>query len=58
MDNLTKNIKRYRLMRGMDQDEVAGRLSMSRVTYSKLENGKVKVTDDLLYQLFIRFKLS
>lgn len=55
MDNLTKNIKRYRLMRGMDQDEVAGRLSMSRVTYSKLENGKVKVTDDLLYQLSLVF---
>lgn len=51
MDDLAKNIKRYRLMRGMDQDAVAGRLGISRVTYSKIENGKGKVTDDQFYRL-------
>jgi len=48
--NLIRNIKRYRLMRGMDQEKIAGLLGISRVTYSKLENGKVKVSDDMFYQ--------
>lgn len=51
MDDLTRNIKRFRLMRGYDQDRMAGLLGISRVTYSKLENGKSKVTDDLFYRL-------
>ena len=51
MDDLTKNIKRFRLMRGYDQDRMSGLLGISRVTYSKLENGKSKVTDDLFYQI-------
>ena len=51
MDDLTRNIKRFRLMRGYDQDRMAGLLGISRVTYSKLENGKSRVTDDLFYQL-------
>lgn len=51
MENLIKNIRRYRVMRGIDQDEIADRLNMSRVTYSKLENGKVRVSDDVFYQI-------
>ena len=50
IENLVRNIKRYRLMRGMDQERIAGLLGISRVTYSKLENGKVKVSDDMFYQ--------
>ena len=50
IDNLARNIKRYRLMRGMDQERIAGLLGISRVTYSKLENGKANVSDDLFYQ--------
>ena len=51
MDDLTRNIKRLRLIRGFDQDRMAGLLGVSRVTYSKLENGKSKFSDDLFYQL-------
>lgn len=51
MDDLTKNIKRFRLIRGFDQDRMAGLLGISRVTYSKIENGRSKVTDDLFYRL-------
>lgn len=50
MEDLVKNIKRYRLMRGMDQDRISGLLGISRVTYSKIENGRVKVSDDMFYQ--------
>ena len=50
MEDLVKNIKRYRLMRGMDQDRISGLLGISRVTYSKIENGRVKISDDMFYQ--------
>jgi len=58
MDDLTRNIKRFRLMRGYDQDRMASLLGISRVTYSKLENGKSKVTDDLFYQLSRALEVS
>lgn len=50
IENLVKNIKRYRLLRGLDQERIAGLLGISRVTYSKIENGKVKVSDDMFYR--------
>ena len=39
-----KNLKKYRKQRGFTQEKLARRAGLSRVTISKLENGKQKTT--------------
>lgn len=59
MDNrLAENIKRYRLMRGLDQSQLASLLAVSRVTYSKIETGRSKPTDDMFYRIAKVFGIS
>lgn len=58
VDRLADNIKRYRLMRGLDQTQLAEALAVSRVTYSKIETGKVKPSDDLFYRLARVFEVD
>lgn len=59
MDNiLAKNIRRRRLLLGLDQEQLAGRLGVSRITFSKYENGKSPVNDDVFYRLSRIFNVS
>jgi len=45
---LAVNIWRYRILRGFRQDQLAKRIGISRVTYGKIERGKVTPKDDVL----------
>ncbi len=57
-NRLAENIKRYRLMRGLDQSQIASLLAVSRVTYSKIETGKSKPADDMFYRIARIFGIS
>ncbi len=50
-DNLLRNIRRRRQMLGLDQSQLANRLGVSRITYSKFENGRSAISDDMFYRL-------
>lgn len=41
-------LREFRIKRGMTQEELAEKVKISRATLSKMENGKVKLTDFFL----------
>ena len=45
---LAVNIWRYRTLRGFRQDQLAERVGISRVTYGKIERGKITHKDEVL----------
>ena len=50
-DILARNIRRRRQILGLDQGQMADRIGVSRITFSKYENGKAAITDDVFYRL-------
>ena len=57
-DVLARNIRRRRQILGLDQGQMADRIGVSRVTFSKYENGKATITDDVFYRLSRIFGVS
>lgn len=57
-DILATNIRRRRQILGLDQDQVAQRIGVSRITFSKYENGKAPITDDVFYRLSRIFNIA
>ena len=57
-DILARNIRRRRQIQGLDQGQMADRIGVSRITFSKYENGKVAITDDVFYRLSRIFGIS
>jgi len=57
-DVLSRNIRRRRQILGLDQGQMADRIGVSRITFSKYENGKVAITDDVFYRLSRIFGIS
>ena len=57
-DILARNIRRRRQILGLDQGQMADRIGVSRITFSKYENGKVAITDDVFYRLSRIFGIS
>ena len=51
IDILARNIRRRRQILGLDQGQMADRIGVSRITFSKYENGKAAITDDVFYRL-------
>ena len=50
-DILAENIRRYRIIRGFDQAQIAERANISRVSYGKIETGKTMPRDAMLETL-------
>jgi len=48
---LAENIRRYRIIRGFDQAQMAERADISRVSYGKIETGKVMPRETTLERL-------
>ena len=57
-DILARNIRRRRQILGLDQGQMADRIGVSRMTFSKYENGKATITDDVFYRLSRIFGIS
>ena len=57
-DILARNIRRRRQILGLDQGQMADRIGVSRITFSKYENGKAAITDDVFYRLSRIFGIS
>ena len=57
-DILARNIRRRRQILGLDQGQMADRIGVSRITFSKYENGKATITDDVFYRLSRIFGIS
>ena len=57
-DMLARNIRRRRQILGLDQGQMADRIGVSRITFSKYENGKAAITDDVFYRLSRIFGIS
>ena len=57
-DALVRNIRRRRQMLGLDQSQMAERVGVSRITFSKYENGKAPISDDMFYRLSRIFGIS
>ena len=57
-ENLIRNIRRRRQILGLDQGQMADRIGVSRITFSKYENGKAAITDDVFYRLSRIFDIS
>lgn len=57
-DILARNIRRRRQILGLDQGQIADRIGVSRITFSKYENGKATITDDVFYRLSRIFGIS
>ena len=57
-DILARNIRRRRQIIGLDQGQMADRIGVSRITFSKYENGKAAITDDVFYRLSRIFGIS
>ena len=51
-------IKAWREHRGLSQDQVAGRIEMSRENYGRIENGKVPYNQDVLEMTAIALNCS
>lgn len=49
--NIIKEIKRVRKEAKMSQQDMANAIGISRVSYSKIENGRTKVTVDHLRKI-------
>ena len=50
-DILAQNIRRRRQILGLDQGQLADRIGVSRITFSKYENGRATITDEVFYRL-------
>lgn len=58
LKRLGANIQRRRLILGWELGEVASRLGIQRGTYSKLEKGEARMTDELFSSISDLFKMS
>jgi transcriptional regulator with XRE-family HTH domain len=52
------NVQMIRTLKGESQENIAAALSMTRANYCKLENGKVKMTVELLEKIANYLKVS
>ena len=58
LKRLGANIQRRRLILGWEVGDVASRLGIKRGTYSKLEKGLARMTDELFASISDLFKMS
>ncbi len=50
-NTLSKNIRKYRELKGYSQEYMAGELHISQPSYAKLENDSTKITVDRLFSI-------
>lgn len=58
LETLSRNLKRRRLVLGLDQGQLAERVEISRVAYCNIENGKAEPREDTLAKLCAALEIS
>jgi transcriptional regulator with XRE-family HTH domain len=58
MNNILKNIKLIRQEKGLSQENIAEELDLTASGYAQIEQGKINLTVDRLYELAGIFKMS
>ncbi len=56
--NVSGNLKKIRLLKGINQSFVASQLGISIKAYSKIENNQIKLTVERLFQLAETLKVE
>lgn len=50
-ENVSKNIRKYRELKGFSQEYMANQLDINQASYAKIENNSTKITIDRLFAI-------